>query len=180
MTLPARPWSAAWLWELLSPGQPIAQFPDIDVAWDEVTQALAKAGIGVADTPLFLVFGEFPSGFETLFRSLPNGLSIAGASAPGSPIRAFANRDGIYLAVPGASLLGISTSVDALTMLLLGGIQTVAGPLVGAGVLHFLRDLIMPLTSLWRLLLGLSIIAMVLIFPRGLVGTVQYWQEERA
>ena len=78
------------------------------------------------------------------------------------------------------SLLGISTSVDALTMLLLGGIQTVTGPLVGAGVLHALRDWIMPLTSLWRLTLGLIIIAMVLIFPRGLVGTVQHWREERA
>jgi branched-chain amino acid transport system permease protein len=78
------------------------------------------------------------------------------------------------------SLLGIPTSVDALTMLLLGGIQTVTGPLVGAGVLHALRDQIMPLTSLWRLLLGLSIIAMVLIFPRGLVGTIRHWREERA
>jgi branched-chain amino acid transport system permease protein len=78
------------------------------------------------------------------------------------------------------SLLGIPTSVDALTMLLLGGIQTIMGPLAGAGVLHALRDQIMPLTSLWRLLLGVSIIAMVLIFPRGLVGTVQHWREERA
>jgi branched-chain amino acid transport system permease protein len=78
------------------------------------------------------------------------------------------------------SLLGIPTSVDALTMLLLGGIQTVTGPLVGAGVLHILRDQIMPLTSLWRLFLGLSIIAMVLIFPRGLVGTIRHWREERA
>jgi branched-chain amino acid transport system permease protein len=78
------------------------------------------------------------------------------------------------------TLLGISTSVDALTMLLLGGIQTVAGPLVGAGVLHVLRDQIMPLTSLWRLFLGLSIIAMVLVFPRGIVGTLRHWREERA
>ena len=78
------------------------------------------------------------------------------------------------------SLLGIPTSVDALTMLLLGGIQTIMGPLVGAGVLHILRDQIMPLTSLWRLLLGVSIIAMVLIFPRGLVGTIRHWREERA
>jgi branched-chain amino acid transport system permease protein len=62
-------------------------------------------------------------------------------------------------------------------MLLLGGIQTVTGPLVGAAVLHMLRDQIMPLTELWRMLLGLSIIAMVLIFPRGLVGTVQRWRE---
>ena len=47
-------------------------------------------------------------------------------------------------------------------------------------MLHILRDQIMPLTSLWRLILGLSIIAMVLLFPRGLVGTLRHWQEERA
>lgn len=78
------------------------------------------------------------------------------------------------------SLLGIPTSVDALTMLLLGGIQTIAGPLAGSAVLHILRDQIMPLTSLWRLFLGLSIIGMVLVFPRGLVGTIRQWREDRA
>ena len=82
-------WSAAWLWQLLSPGQPITDFPDIDVAWDEIVAALQKAGIGIADTPIFLVFGEFPSGLEALFRSLPNGLTVAGGSTTGSPIRAF-------------------------------------------------------------------------------------------
>lgn len=78
------------------------------------------------------------------------------------------------------SLLGIPTSVDALTMLLLGGIQTIAGPLVGSAVLHVLRDQLMPLTSLWRLGLGLAIIGMVLVFPRGLVGTIRQWREDRA
>jgi branched-chain amino acid transport system permease protein len=80
---------------------------------------------------------------------------------------------GLYVFSKGSidpSALGIPTSVDALTMLLLGGIQTVMGPLAGAAVLHTLRDQIMPLTELWRLILGLSIIAMVLLFPRGLVG----------
>lgn len=100
-------WSAAWLWQLLSPGQPSTDFPDLDTAWDEIREALAKAGIGIADTPMFLVLGEFPSGYDTLFRALPGGLTVSGGSAPGSPIRAFANRDGIYLTIPGASLLGI-------------------------------------------------------------------------
>lgn len=89
---------------------------------------------------------------------------------------------GIYAFSRGSvdpTLLGIPTSVDALTMLLIGGIQTVTGPLVGAGVLHVLRDQIMPLTSLWRLVLGLSIIAIVLVFPRGIVGTIRNWREER-
>jgi branched-chain amino acid transport system permease protein len=87
---------------------------------------------------------------------------------------------GLYVFSRGSidpTILGIPTSVDALTMLLLGGIQTVAGPLVGAAVLHALRDQIMPLTEFWRMALGLSIIAMVLVFPRGLVGTVAGWRE---
>ena len=54
------------------------------------------------------------------------------------------------------------------------------GPLVGAGVLHVLRDQIMPLTPLWRLVLGLSIIAMVLLFPRGLVRHAPATGEEAA
>ena len=53
-------------------------------------------------------------------------------------------------------------------------------PEPGQTVLHFMRDQIMPLTPLWRLMLGLSIIAMVLLFPRGLVGTLRHWQEQRA
>ncbi len=47
-------------------------------------------------------------------------------------------------------------------MTLLGGVQTVMGPLVGAAAFHSIRDLLMPLTDHWRLLLGLAIIAIVL------------------
>jgi len=101
--------------------------------------------------------------------------TIAGASA--------GLAGGLYAFSRGSvdpSLLGIPTSVDALTMLLLGGIQTIAGAPVGAAILHALRDWIMPLTSFWRLFLGLSIITMVLVFPHGLVGTLARWREERA
>jgi branched-chain amino acid transport system permease protein len=83
---------------------------------------------------------------------------------------------GLYVFLKGSidpSALGIPVSVDALTMVLLGGIQTVMGPLVGAAVLHSLKDQIMPLTELWRMMLGLSIIAMVLLFPNGLVGAFE-------
>src|SRR3954447_10509002 len=83
---------------------------------------------------------------------------------------------GLYVFLKGSidpSALGIPVSIDALTMLLLGGLQTVMGPLVSAAVLHTLKDQIMPLTELWRMTLGLSIIAMVLLFPAGLVGAFE-------
>jgi branched-chain amino acid transport system permease protein len=68
------------------------------------------------------------------------------------------------------TLISIPTSIDFLVMTLLGGVQTVIGPLVGAAAFHSIRDFVMPLTDHWRLLLGLAIIAIVLVFPRGLVG----------
>ena len=68
------------------------------------------------------------------------------------------------------TLISIPTSVDFLVMTLLGGVQTVVGPLVGAAAFHSIRDLLMPLTDHWRLLLGLTIIAIVLAVPRGIVG----------
>jgi branched-chain amino acid transport system permease protein len=68
------------------------------------------------------------------------------------------------------TLISISMSVDFLAMTLLGGVQTVIGPLVGAAAFHSIRDLLMPLTDHWRLLLGLAIIAIVLAFPRGIAG----------
>jgi hypothetical protein len=103
-------WAVARLWVLLAPNQPTTDFPDLDDAWAKITDALQKAGIGVADTPLFLVFGNLPAGFDNLFRALPHGLAVAGATSSGSPLQAFANRDGIYLTLPGASLLGVQES----------------------------------------------------------------------
>ncbi|RTL72473.1 MAG: ABC transporter permease [Hyphomicrobiales bacterium] len=68
------------------------------------------------------------------------------------------------------TLISISASVDFLVMTLLGGVQTVIGPIVGAAAFHAIRDFVMPLTDHWRLLLGLAIIAIVLAVPRGIVG----------
>lgn len=71
------------------------------------------------------------------------------------------------------TMISIPMSVDFLVMVLVGGIRTVAGPLVGAASFHALRDFFMPLTDFWRLFLGASIIALVLLFPRGIVGAVE-------
>ncbi|MFN0262300.1 ABC transporter permease [Tepidamorphus sp. 3E244] len=83
---------------------------------------------------------------------------------------------GIYVFSKGnidPTALAIPMSVDALTMALLGGVQTVTGPILGAAGLHLLKDFVMPLTDYWRALLGGLIIALVLLFPAGLAGTVR-------
>jgi branched-chain amino acid transport system permease protein len=78
------------------------------------------------------------------------------------------------------TMISISMSIDFLVMILTGGIQTVMGPLVGAAFFHSIKDFFMPLTDFWRFFLGASIITMVLLFPRGLVGAVEGARERFA
>jgi branched-chain amino acid transport system permease protein len=69
--------------------------------------------------------------------------------------------------------LAIPTSVDALVMVLLGGIQTLTGPLVGGAAFHLLEAYILPLTMYWRAFLGAVILVLVIAFPMGLAGFVR-------
>lgn len=69
--------------------------------------------------------------------------------------------------------MAIPRSVDGLVMVLLGGVQTLTGPLVGAAVFTWLQDEIARQTEYWRALLGLTIIVLVLAFPQGIVGFVR-------
>jgi len=67
--------------------------------------------------------------------------------------------------------VSIGRSVDALLMVLLGGVQSMSGPIVGALAYTGLFDMLLMVTDLWRLVLGLSIIALVVLFPQGIAGT---------
>jgi branched-chain amino acid transport system permease protein len=67
----------------------------------------------------------------------------------------------------------ISHSVEALLMVLLGGLQTVAGPIIGALVYTGLADILVRSTDLWRLVLGAVIVLLVVAFPEGLAGAVR-------
>lgn len=67
--------------------------------------------------------------------------------------------------------ISITTSVDSLVMVLLGGIGTISGPVVGAGAYHVLRtELIRNFEEHWRLILGIIIVLLVVTFPSGIVG----------
>ncbi len=50
--------------------------------------------------------------------------------------------------------ISIPKSVDALLMVLLGGVQTMSGPIVGALAYVGLYDALLQATEQWRLLLG--------------------------
>jgi branched-chain amino acid transport system permease protein len=69
--------------------------------------------------------------------------------------------------------LGISLSVDALVMVLLGGVETVSGAVVGAIVYKALSIWLVSQTDWSKLVLGAFIIVVVVAFPRGIVGTLE-------
>jgi branched-chain amino acid transport system permease protein len=74
------------------------------------------------------------------------------------------------------AVVSIPRSVDALLMVLLGGVQTMAGPVVGALAYTGLYDGLLRVTSLWRLVLGAVIVALVLVAPDGIAGLWQRWR----
>ncbi len=65
------------------------------------------------------------------------------------------------------TVLSIPQSIDALVMVLLGGLQTLSGPAVGAAAYHFLQTEIMRATEYWRVILGGVILLLVIAFPQG-------------
>jgi branched-chain amino acid transport system permease protein len=75
--------------------------------------------------------------------------------------------------------LGIPRSVDALVMVLLGGVETLVGPAIGALVLTLLQDWVTRATPYWQAVLGFSIVALTLAFPLGITGTLARWQSRR-
>ncbi len=75
----------------------------------------------------------------------------------------------------------VGRSIDGLVMVLLGGIQTLTGPIVGASVFAVLQDTVMRQTEYWRALLGGIILLLVLAFPSGIVGAAaQLYEKVRA
>lgn len=82
------------------------------------------------------------------------------------------------------STISIAQSTDGLVMVLLGGVETLTGPVVGAAIFTWLRDVVARNTEFWRAVIGLVILLIVLLFPQGLVGglkaLVVRWREQRA
>ena len=88
---------------------------------------------------------------------------------------------GVFGAVGGALLVVPTGLADPLLaywthsgnlvfMLLLGGFEHFLGPVLGAVVFILLQDSVMSLTAYWRFVFGAILAAVVLFFPRGLMG----------
>ena len=67
-----------------------------------------------------------------------------------------------------------SRTVELVMMVMLGGLGTVAGPVVGATVIYWMRDIVWANFEQYHLIVeGLLLILIVLYLPGGIVGT--FW-----
>jgi branched-chain amino acid transport system permease protein len=70
-------------------------------------------------------------------------------------------------------------NVELIAMALMGGSGTVAGPVIGAFGLHTIIEVVETAFVGWQLvLLGLAVIATVIGFPEGVVGTLRAYASE--
>ncbi|WP_442596472.1 ABC transporter permease [Parapusillimonas sp. JC17] len=70
-------------------------------------------------------------------------------------------------------VITVGKSVDGLVMVLLGGIQSLSGPIVGAAGFTLLQDYFVGITEYWRALFGAVILLIVLVFPQGIAGAFE-------
>lgn len=78
-----------------------------------------------------------------------------------------------YLFISPDSVFGFSTSISLVVMPLVGGVGTVLGPLLGAGIFTVLREqLEANFQNLDLLVFGVLLCAIVLFEPRGVLGLI--------
>jgi len=72
-----------------------------------------------------------------------------------------------------------TTSGLVVIMVLLGGMGTRLGPLVGAALFLLLRDFLSTWTDAWGVVTGVIFIVVILVFRQGIVGTIEHLMQSR-
>src|SRR5713226_8965914 len=107
-------WLGWWLWKLLQPEEEASIFPDIDDAWAEAVKALEQGNIDLTEAPLFLVVGKTAAPEDALFAAAHLNFTVKQSPRRSdAPLHVYANRDGVYVSCPGASLSGRQADVLA-------------------------------------------------------------------
>jgi hypothetical protein len=97
-----------WLiWRQLTAEESEAAYPAIDKAWAQACEALGKAGIEIANTPLFFVLGRPEAAENFLFEGAKLQLTVAQTPPEAdAPLHVYANRDAIFVTCARSCLLG--------------------------------------------------------------------------
>jgi branched-chain amino acid transport system permease protein len=176
-------WSIVFQWQEITGGSngvlgiwPSAPFDKLSVFF-LLTLALVVAGVLMLRRILFAPFGyAMRCGRDSPLRAEAIGINVKRVHWLGFALAGTVCgvAGGIFAFAKGSispETISIGRSIDGLVMVLLGGVQTLSGPIVGASVFTLLQDNVMRQTEYWHALLGGIILFLVLAFPSGLVGS---------
>jgi branched-chain amino acid transport system permease protein len=76
-----------------------------------------------------------------------------------------------------------TTSGEVILMSILGGMGQFYGPIVGAAIMIFIEDMVGARTEYWSMVIGIVMLVMVLVLPRGIVGEIaglkgRFWRKK--
>jgi branched-chain amino acid transport system permease protein len=175
-------WSIAFQWDSVTGGSNglIGVWP---AAWLSAKAAyyyLALAICGLAIAALWKVldspFGyALRAGRDSPLRAEAIGIDVRRTQWIAFVVAGtFAGLGGAFYAFSKGSIspetLSVERSVDALVMVLLGGVQTLTGSAWGAAVFTWLEDSLSREFAYWRAAIGIVILVLVLAFPHGVAG----------
>ena len=117
---------------------------------------------------------------RTLGYNVP--LTLALAFTASGFVAGVAGVLGVYLnSFVSPSSVALAQSTKGLLMAILGGVGTLWGGFIGAGVMIALENLVSFYTERWALFLGALFVLTMLYAPNGLLGTArQYWERYRS
>ena len=188
-------WAIAFQWDAVTGGSngltgvwPAEWLADKQIYY-YLTLALSAASVLLLHRFLHSPFGyAMRASRDSVLRADAIGINVRRISWVAFVIAgAFAGLAGALYAFSKGSIspetLHVSRSIDGLVMVLLGGLQTLAGPIVGAVTFTWLHDTVARNTDYWRAMLGAIILILVLLFPQGIAGFVkqqiQKWRERK-
>jgi branched-chain amino acid transport system permease protein len=185
-------WSVAFQWVELTGGDNgilgvwPSQWASGKVVYYYLALVFCTAAVLALRAVIFAPFGyALRAGRDSPVRAEAIGLNVTRINWAAFVVAAVAAgiAGGLYAYFKGSvfpTYMAIPKSVDALLMVLLGGVQTVTGPIVGAFAFVWLQDwLVRAISEYWRFVLGASIVVIVLAFPQGLAGSLVAWRERR-
>jgi branched-chain amino acid transport system permease protein len=189
-------WGIAYRWASLTNGDngiPVARRP-------------APFGLSLAPAPAFyyatLVVFLLALASMAVFVRSPFGASLAGTRDQARRMTALGYNvwlirfltilfSGFWSGVAGLlfiyynqfispQVVALTTSAEALLMVISGGSGTLLGPIVGAGIVVIMKNVVSAYIERWNLVLGVIFILIISFMPEGLVpGSVRIWRLAR-
>jgi branched-chain amino acid transport system permease protein len=79
----------------------------------------------------------------------------------------------VYLGFVGPEMTSPARAADPIIVIILGGVGTLYGPIVGAIAYTGMKDLISKAIGNWELLIGVLVVAIMLAGERGIIGSIE-------